>query len=72
MEQNKFELMCTSCGISHYMDIGYSKLGFSEELQRQVDLSRVCPLCGGELMVVGPKDLEPYYRTEVKPVDQKL
>lgn len=71
MGQDRFEWMCTSCGISHHMDLDYTKLGFSEGLQRQVDLIRACPLCGGELMLIGPKDFEPYYRTEIKPSDQK-
>ncbi|MFN3534359.1 MAG: hypothetical protein ACK4WB_03105 [Desulfatiglandales bacterium] len=58
-----YEFMCTSCGISHHMEIGPANLGYAKDLQREVDLTRPCPNCGGELMVIGPKDLEPFYRT---------
>jgi ribosomal protein S27AE len=55
--------MCTSCGVSHYLNFDGTATSFSEDYKRQVALNRSCPSCGGELMVIGPKDQEPYYRT---------
>lgn len=69
-EGNVYEFMCTYCGLSHLMDISAGSLVFSEQLKRQVDPTRPCPNCGGELMLVGPKGFEPFYRTQPGPKER--
>jgi|GEM_PF-323541 ribosomal protein S27AE len=66
-EVETFEFMCTSCGISHLLSLDGILMGFSMEYQRQIAINKQCPLCGGELMVIGPKDQEPFYRTGKTP-----
>jgi len=66
-EVEAFEFMCTSCGFSHHLDLDGILMGFSQEYQRQMIINKPCPLCGGELLLIGPKDQEPFYRTGEQP-----